>query len=64
MSPPFESTFWGVVSGGAPVLGAVVACSAKVPARVIAGVTSIEHEHLLDEEAAKLIAERVFSGAI
>ena len=38
MSPAFEATFWGFVSGGALVLGAAVGYFATVPNRVIAGI--------------------------
>ena len=38
MSPAFEATFWGFVSGGALVLGAAVGYFASVPGRVIAGI--------------------------
>lgn len=38
MSPTFEATFWGFVSGGALVLGAAVGYFARVPGSVVAGV--------------------------
>ena len=38
MSPTFEATFWGFISGGALVLGAAVGYFARVPGSVVAGV--------------------------
>jgi len=57
MSPAFESTFWGFVSGGALVLGAAVGYFASVPGRVIAGVMAFGSGVLISALSFELMEE-------
>jgi len=57
MSPAFEATFWGFVSGGALVLGAAVGYFANVPGRVIAGVMAFGSGVLISALSFELMEE-------
>jgi len=57
MSPTFEATFWGFVSGGALVLGAAGGYFARVPSRVIAGVMAFGSGVLISALSFELMEE-------
>ena len=57
MTPAFEATFWGFVSGGALVLGAAVGYLGQVPARVIAGVMAFGSGVLISALSFELMEE-------
>lgn len=57
MSPTFEATFWGFVSGGALVIGAAVGYFARVPGRVIAGIMAFGSGVLLSALSFELMEE-------
>ena len=57
MSPTFEATFWGFVSGGALVLGAAVGYFARVPGSVVAGVMAFGSGVLISALSFELMEE-------
>lgn len=57
MSPAFEATFWGFVSGGALVLGAAVGYFTRVPGRVVAGVMAFGSGVLISALSFELMEE-------
>jgi len=57
MSPTFEATFWGFLSGGALVLGAAVGYFARVPGRVIAGIMAFGSGVLISALSFELMEE-------
>ena len=57
MSPAFQATFWGFVSGGALVVGAAIGYFIKVPARVVAGVMAFGSGVLISALSFELMEE-------
>ena len=57
MSPAFEATFWGFVSGGALVIGAAVGYFARVPGGVVAGVMAFGSGVLISALSFELMEE-------
>jgi ZIP family zinc transporter len=57
MSPVFQATFWGFVSGGALVLGAAVGYLTNVPRRVVAGVMAFGSGVLISALSFELMEE-------
>ena len=57
MSPTFEATFWGFVSGGALVIGAAVGYFARVPGSVVAGVMAFGSGVLISALSFELMEE-------
>jgi ZIP family zinc transporter len=57
MSPAFEATFWGFVSGGALVLGAAVGYFVRVPSRAVAGVMAFGSGVLISALSFELMME-------
>jgi ZIP family zinc transporter len=57
MSPTFEATFWGFISGGALVLGAAVGYFARVPGSVVAGVMAFGSGVLISALSFELMDE-------
>ena len=57
MSPTFQATFWGFVSGGALVVGAAIGYCVKVPARVIAYVMAFGSGVLISALSFELMEE-------
>jgi ZIP family zinc transporter len=57
MSPTFEASFWGFVSGGALVLGAAVGYFARVPGNVVAGVMAFGSGVLISALSFELMEE-------
>jgi ZIP family zinc transporter len=57
MSPAFEATFWGFVSGGALVLGATVGYFVNVPSRAVAGVMAFGSGVLISALSFELMME-------
>ena len=57
MSPAFEATFWGFVSGGALVIGAATGYFARVPGKVVAGVMAFGSGVLISALSFELMEE-------
>lgn len=57
MSPAYEALFWGLFSGGALLLGALVGYLGHVPARVTAGVMAFGSGALLSALSFQLMRE-------
>jgi ZIP family zinc transporter len=57
MSPAFQATFWGFVSGGALVIGAAVGYFARVPGGVVAGVMAFGSGVLISALSFELMEE-------
>jgi ZIP family zinc transporter len=57
VSPAFEAAFWGIVSGGALVLGAAVGYLVQVSNRVIAGVMAFGSGVLISALSFELMGE-------
>jgi ZIP family zinc transporter len=57
LSPAFEATFWGFVSGGALVVGAAIGYFVKVPARTVAGVMAFGSGVLISALSFELMDE-------
>ena len=57
MSPTFQATFWGFVSGGALVIGAAVGYFVKVPGKFIAGVMAFGSGVLISALSFELMEE-------
>ena len=57
MSPAFQATFWGFVSGGALVIGAAVGYFARVPGGVVAGVMAFGSGVLISALSFELMKE-------
>ena len=57
MSPAFEATFWGFVSGGALVIGAGIGYFARVPGKVVAGVMAFGSGVLISALSFELMEE-------
>ena len=57
MSPAFQATLWGFVSGGALVVGAAIGYFIKVPARVVAGVMAFGSGVLISALSFELMEE-------
>ena len=64
MSPVFEAAFWGMVAGGALVLGAAIGYFAKVPNRVIAGVMAFGSGVLIAALSFELMAVSLKGGGL
>jgi ZIP family zinc transporter len=62
VSPAFEALFWGLVGGGALVLGAAIGYLVQVPSRVTAGVMAFGSGVLISALSFELMAE-AFKGA-
>jgi ZIP family zinc transporter len=62
VSPAFEALFWGLVGGGALVLGAAIGYLVQVPGRVTAGVMAFGSGVLISALSFELMAE-AFKGA-
>jgi ZIP family zinc transporter len=57
VSPAFEALFWGLVGGGALVLGAAIGYLVQVPGRVTAGVMAFGSGVLISALSFELMAE-------
>jgi zinc transporter, ZIP family len=62
VSPAFEAASWGLVGGGALVLGAVIGYLVQVPGSVTTSVMSFGSGVLISALSFKLMAE-AFKGA-
>jgi ZIP family zinc transporter len=57
VSPAFEALFWGLVGGGALVLGAAIGYLVQVPSRVTAGVMAFGSGVLISALSFELMRE-------
>ena len=57
MSPAIEALFWGLVSGGALVVGAAIGYFIRVPARMVAGVMAFGSGVLISALSFELMEE-------